>query len=218
MIEIKINNKLYRYEEEELSIDRIPLDRKIAFENLSFLTSLFNKEEMNYFIFYGTLLGIIRENDFIEYDTDTDIVLFYKDKDKFLELIPSMDEYGFKIVRFTENIISIMKENEYIDLYFFQEKRNLLLRKIWYCQGLVIKYNILSNFKNYQFKNINVKIPENYNKALKYLYGKNWKIPIKNYHAKRHTKFTRLIIKIIPKRIIELLKKKRNTSNKKNSN
>ncbi len=40
---------------------------------------LFNRLQLNFFIQCGTLLGYTRENDFIAWDYDIDIGMFYKD-------------------------------------------------------------------------------------------------------------------------------------------
>ncbi len=57
--------------------------QKINFQNLLTVSSLLKKIE--YFIFYGTLLGIVREKNIIKHDDDIDFMVNHKSKKKFIK-------------------------------------------------------------------------------------------------------------------------------------
>ena len=66
----------------------IPIDRKYNAQNLKEVLPLL--EGLDYFIFYGTLLGLVREGDILEKDDDIDILV---DRKHFAELIGRFDKH-----------------------------------------------------------------------------------------------------------------------------
>ena len=71
-------------------------DRVIAKEALLYIDDIFKSENITFFLIFGTCLGTIRENDFIEHDIDIDLGTYKRDKDK---LIPAIK----KILKNKEN-------------------------------------------------------------------------------------------------------------------
>ena len=65
-----------------------PIDRKYNAQNLKEVLPLL--EGMEYFVFYGTLLGLVREGDILEKDDDIDILV---DRKHFAELIERFDKH-----------------------------------------------------------------------------------------------------------------------------
>ena len=61
-----------------------PIDRKYNAQNLKEVLPLL--EGMEYFVFYGTLLGLVREGDILEKDDDIDIILEYDTNHSWLTL------------------------------------------------------------------------------------------------------------------------------------
>ena len=57
--------------------------QKLNFQNLISISTLI--KDIEYFIFYGTLLGIVRENNVIKGDDDIDFMVDYKSKKKLLK-------------------------------------------------------------------------------------------------------------------------------------
>ena len=72
---------------------------------------------------FGTLLVAVREKNFIIHDEDIDIYIFNEDKDKILELIYEFKKFGFDVARYEKkSLFSIIRNNEYINFYFFKKK------------------------------------------------------------------------------------------------
>ena len=182
--EIHIDGNAFEYTEVALFHGRKLIDRKISKENLEILNGILQKTNCIYGLIFGTLLGAIREGNFIEHDEDVDIYMLSEFKTDLLRLLPFLREKGIELIRFEDNLISVMRNNEYIDIYFFEPQRK------WYFKKLRVhdnKYEMdaisLENPIKVLFLGMNIPIPSNARKLLRKTYGKNWKVPIKNSHA-----------------------------------
>ena len=181
---IDIDGDIFEYSEVALFHSRKLIDRKISKENLEILNGILEKTNFIYGLIDGTLLGAIREGNFIEHDEDIDIYLLSEFKTELLRLLPLLRDKGLELIRFEDNFISLMRNNEYIDIYFFESQRN------WYFKRLRVFDNnyemdaiSLENPINILFLGMNIPIPSNARKLLRKTYGKNWKVPIKGFHA-----------------------------------
>ena len=160
------------------------LNKKISKENLLILKETFDAAGLPFMIFFGTLLGAFREHDFITHDTDTDIILFESYRDLFNEVLPELEAQGLILTRSVKEnrVLSLYRNGEYIDLYFVILKR-IGIRKKWYIDLSSVSKNYLLSYKYYEFLGELFKVPENSVKVLKELYGRKWKIPVKDYEA-----------------------------------
>lgn len=92
------------------------LDKKIAKENLLIFKKIADKNGLKFWLVDGTLLGAIREKDFIRYDTDTDIQIDFKDIPILINCIPELMEHSLNPLRVAQTEISFAKDYEYIDV------------------------------------------------------------------------------------------------------
>jgi len=120
-----------------------------------------NKNNIDYYVDMGSLLGIIRDKKLIATDTDADISLNNYELIDIWKLVNKLhNESGFKVIRFNEmenmnSVISVLKDDMYIDIYLTKSKLNTQLH----------------NWDNFDFK-----IPVYPEKYLKKIYG-DWKTP-----------------------------------------
>ena len=54
------------------------IDKEIAFENLCLLKSILDANGIKFQLAFGTLLGVVREHDFIDHDEDIDLAFSMK--------------------------------------------------------------------------------------------------------------------------------------------
>jgi lipopolysaccharide cholinephosphotransferase len=180
-----INGKKYKYDA-DLSVlkGKGPLNKEIARSNLFDLIEIFDKHNIKYFLAYGTLLGAVRGGDFIDHDKDMDIGVVdctYKD---IIQCIPDMDTIGFVVLR-SRNIFhpfSVIRNGEFIDIFIFKPN-NKKHPAYWVAGDYRIYGNYLEKITTIKFFGRDVNVPHNYEKMLEDLYGRDWKVPIRDCPA-----------------------------------
>lgn len=162
---------------------------------LESLTLTLSKNNINYSIMYGTLLGYARNKKFISYDDDIDIIINKKDLSNLEKLFPEIKTYAnvFKmskpIVNQTlyyklypkKDFIKVSKKEyggdygwPFIDIFIYENKGDHL-----YFQSHKKKVNIKEEFidgflySHNNDKKYKIKLFKNYEKILDSLY-KNW--------------------------------------------
>ncbi len=182
------DERLYFKEKEFVQYSGKKINLEIAKENLEILHSVLEKTKIKYGLIFGTLLGAIREQNFIAHDEDIDIYILNEDRDDFLRLLREVKNYGFEVVRYHYDLLSIMRKNEYIDIYFFRTKKKFGILKL---RVLTTTFecaaNYLENPTRLMFLGMNMPIPNNAEELLVKMYGKDWKVPKIDYGAVPNT-------------------------------
>ena len=173
-------------------------------ETIEILNSNFNQ---SFYIGGGTLLGFIRESDFIEWDDNIDL-LFNLNEESLNNLIKLQSIFLEK-----NYVARIIKKKNYLKLSLYKHGY-----KIDLCSYLKIKNFYLSNeykfpvdcleqFKIVKFKGTKVNIPSKYEKYLNYIYG-DWKTPKKNnYGTVKSTTIVRVKASLFFYKIKHILQK-----------
>jgi len=152
---------------------------KKALDNLETICSHLDNVRIDYRIFFGTLLGAVREKALIAHDSDTDIMLVSFNPDKLIKIDKLLKADGFKRVPKNEKeIISYSRNGEVTDFYCFKKIEKYF--KLW---NIIIDEVLINEWVYLEISNVFFKAPKNYIDCLIQLYGKSWRIPIKHYHA-----------------------------------
>lgn len=194
---IKTSRGEYLFKPRNLFHGRKKINRKIARENILILRDILKNKNLRWGLIFGTLLGAVRENNFIAHDEDVDIFIFYEDKNKILDLIYKFKKFGFEVARYEKNsLFSIIRNNEYIDFYFF--KKTLFGRRCldYFVPKSFFKRKAKIKFFNKYFPTLN-----NVHEYLEFQYGKDWKVPKKNSHAKPNIFWKKLMKSKFPSAI-----------------
>jgi phosphorylcholine metabolism protein LicD len=123
----------------------------------------------DWFIAYGTLLGIVRENSCIKNDDDIDIICDKKYKARIKEVLLNN---GFILSLKTKDFIQFHLNGIQVDFYLCTIQDNNFIdnhqKKIWVnCYPLIRK----------KWNSVILQFPNNPIERLEHLYGKDWFIP-----------------------------------------
>lgn len=157
------------------------IDKTIAFENLLILKKILDNNDIPFMLSYGTLLGAVRDSDFITHDEDIDLSIKEEYRNKFLSTLKELYQYGFEVVRYDRrDLYSIMRKGEYIDFYFFRPCGN----NRWECSGLLSLDEFFGEPDAITFRGVEFKTHSNHIDYLLMEYGLDWRTPIEwnNYY------------------------------------
>lgn len=213
-LKIETPQGIYKYKFVPIFLGYKQIDKAKAKENLLLLKSILDKHHIMFMLAYGTVLGAIREHDFITHDEDIDLIVLMKDRDRFYNLLYVLRDNGFEVIRHeNRGFLSIMRNGEYTDFYFFKdypEHPGYMLC----CQDLYYKDD-LENPELIDFLGTKFCVPRYPEKYLRYNYGENWRTPVKfnNYQMPPLKIKLKQLIQyfkiIIPAHLTELLQSKK---------
>ena len=204
-MKIETLNGQYEYEPTHLFYGKKLINKVQAKENLMLFKKVLDKSGITFGLIYGTLLGAVREKDFINHDEDVDVFILDENRENLLKLLFLFREYGFEVARYKNDLLSLIREDDYIDIYIFNKA--LFGRK---CNGDFLPKRFFLEFDELEFFDSCFKTVHQPIKFLEFAYGKTWSVPQKNRPAEVKSTLTNIritIIKFLPKRIFLLLKK-----------
>jgi len=139
------------------------------------LTYLQEYQIRNWFISYGTLLGIIRNNSCIDQDDDVDIIIDQSEKEKLERLI---HEKGIRYAIKKPDIFKIVVEAQKptVDLYISTMKNENDYHDTW---NKVIWSNCRP-ISQREWNGTLLQLPHDVETKLKNRYGDNWMIPMRS--------------------------------------
>ncbi len=152
------------------------LDPKIEEENLAIFDKVAKKNGLRYGMCYGTLLGAIREHDFIAHDEDIDLFILKEDLDQFKSMLFDLRENGLEVIRYDrrDGLCSVMRKGEYIDIYIFDK----LVPGVRETVGYPIPEKYVTELAPMKFKGLDILAPVESEEAMIFCYGETWNIPI----------------------------------------
>lgn len=172
---IKLTTGVLRYKTHPLFLGVKKIDKKIAAQNLALLKVVLEKHDIIFGLIAGTLLGAVREDDFISHDEDIDLFLLDEQRQKFIDLLPELMLAGFEVARYDRRgLLSMIRNGEYIDFYFFTP----LSEGLRHCCGWCVPEIFLLQTTTIRFKGDDYVVPQDSEGYLLYQYGDTWRTPI----------------------------------------
>jgi len=162
---------------------KIPIDKVQARDNFNYVVEAMNRAGLEFWLSFGTLLGAVREHDFIAHDIDTDIGCHIEDMEVVVNVILNeLMEKGFDFVRFSGCLATVVRDGAYLDFYWFHPVVNKKTGK----KGLCCNDYIVPDdgFVKTYFAGQCVNIPVKAEVLLEKWYGKDWRVPKKGVIAK----------------------------------
>lgn len=162
---------------------------KFNIDNLVYISEKLKKFE--HFIFYGTLLGITRENNILKNDDDIDFLINIDDKQNVLDIFKSSEIFSINEKVGNDFFVQLINKKEdiktFVDFYFYINNQNI--------EYIIEKHNFLSSIdldskaihipKKLIFPIIKrdifpiVNVPNKPVEVCEYLYGSEWSKPLR---------------------------------------
>jgi lipopolysaccharide cholinephosphotransferase len=201
----------YEYQPVDLhQSDKKPINKQQADDNLRKLVSILETAGIRHGLIYGTLLGAVRQGDFIDYDEDVDVFVLHEDKPLVMKALFELRDLGLEVIRYTGNMLSLMHGGDYIDLYFFKETKGQ--RR---CGGLMHDAEYFADRDRVVLRSNEYWCPKAPIKFLESVYGPEWRVPKKNAPATPSSKTWKiwrwLVTSVLPPALVKLLRQSRAT-------
>lgn len=148
---------------------------------------------IQFWLDFGTLLGIYRDGKLISHDTDIDIAMFLSDYSE--DVITTLEKHGFTYERklvvddgkyALEQAFSFL--NVKMDIFYYTRKGDKCISHLFPLNDkkeYVVRelYTTYTGFRKIEFLNEEFDIPKDTELRLVETYGKDYKIPIKNWYT-----------------------------------
>jgi hypothetical protein len=160
----------------------IPIDRKYNLFSLSLVAPLI--KDMDYFLFFGSLLGYHREGNLLAKDDDLDIFINQKHTK---EVILILKKIGFKIrvlnPSFIQGTTRVGKTQIYVDFFMYQvEKENVIDRwnfSMGIGSAMHVPCDILFPTQDASIGSLHFKVPHDPEACCRFVYGENYMKPMR---------------------------------------
>ncbi len=174
-------------------------DPQRLLKNMVIIRNILAKHDIPCWLHYGTCLGAIREHNFIAHDDDADMGIYGKDYEKFMSLLPELEEAGLinvpesdwngRLIQFINKPESGQDTHrggaEQVDVFYETEIRILRIFKRWNLGGRIsVPYRFFKTLDTTTFLGETFYIPHDAANLMKLLYGKTWQTPIANVPSK----------------------------------
>ena len=188
MAVVRLGNLLYKYEKEDLKIENLPEITHDDAKEILFVTKKICAEfGLKVYLAFGTLLGAVRDKDFIKGDLDVDV--YVKDEELLFSHLDYLEKKGLSLIRVVKhNTYSFRYKNNpkcYIDLYIARDAFN-----IWslYCSeicGLATPKKFLDDGK-IEFLGEVFDCPKNPEEILEFWYTSSWNVPLDKSESEKY--------------------------------
>ena len=153
------------------------INREIAYKNLEDISKSLSGK-LKWGVAYGTLLGIVRDGNFIEWDEDVDLYILEEEEVFFRTILPDILNKGFELIRYERGgLYSIQRDGEFTDFYVLKKVSSELRYTL---DGGFVFEKYLTEQKEIQFNDITLIIPAEIDEYLTFEYG-DWRTPVRFY-------------------------------------
>ena len=174
MAKIKTSRGVLKYEKHLLHFGDKVMNKEVMLDNLQVLALYLDKIGINWGPAFGTLIGIVRNEDFQPWKPLFDIYILKEDEERFKDILWLMKEVGFDLVRYERRGLYYLCRNEEYIKVFVLHKISSAVRHTGGTDFIHEKY--LQNTVKWDFKGVQLNVPAEVDEYLTFQYG-DWTIP-----------------------------------------
>lgn len=174
MAHIKTSKGFLEYKSHLLDFGNKVLEPVQMLENLKVFSVYLDKIGINWGPAFGTLIGIVRNEDFQPWKPVFDIYILREDEERFKDILWLLREVGFHLVRYERRgRYYLERKGEYIKV-FVLTKVCSDVRHTGSSDFIHEKY--IQNTVKWDFKGVELNVPQDVDEYLTFQYG-DWTIP-----------------------------------------
>lgn len=158
-------------------------DKVLAHENLKILSSYLDRVGLIWGPAFGTLIGIVRNDDFLPWAQSLDLFFLKEDEERFKDLLWKLKEEDFELVKYERRgLYTLQRNGGYTNFYVFRK----ISPDIRHSGGRdFIHEKYIQKTVKWNFKGIDLNVPEELDEYLTFQYGE-WVNPIQTTNFKKN--------------------------------
>lgn len=175
MAKIKTSRGLIEFNQHIIYDGMKRLDHVVAIENLRILALHLDRIGLNWGPVFGTLIGIVRNDDFLPWAQSLDLYFLKEDEERFKDLLWKLKDEGFDLVKYERRgLYTLQRKGEYSNFFVFRK----ISPDIRHSGGRdFIHEKYIQKTVKWEFNGINLNVPEELDEYLTFQYG-DWVKPI----------------------------------------
>lgn len=175
MSHIKTSKGFLEYKNHLLYFGNKVINKEVMLENLRIISLYLDKIDINWGPAFGSLIGMVRNEDFQPWKPIFDIYILKEDEERFKDILWSLLEVGFNLVRYERRGYYFLERNgEYIKFYVLAK----ISSDVRHTAGaFYIHDKYLQNTVKWDFYGIEMNVPVEVDEYLTFHYGEDWTIP-----------------------------------------
>lgn len=175
MAHIKTSKGFLEYKSHFLYLGGKVMDKNVMLDDLRILALYLDKIDINWGPAFGTLIGIVRNDDFQPWKPAFDIYILKEDEERFKDALWLMKDAGFILMRHERRGLYIVERNGEFFRIFVLHKICSDVRHTGGADFIHEKY--LQNTVKWNFKGIMLNVPAEVDEYLAFQYGEDWTTP-----------------------------------------
>jgi len=182
MRSIKTSKGWLEYNNQYLYLGDKKIDPQVMIDDLKILSFYLDKIDICWGPAFGTLIGIVRNDDFIPWIPNFDIFILKEDEERFKDVLWLLKEEGFQLVRYERRgLYYLERKGEYFKIFVLRK----ISSEIRHTGGSDFVYEkYLQNTVKWDFKGVELNVPQELDEYLSFQYG-NWIVPAQTKFYKR---------------------------------
>lgn len=182
MRSIKTSKGWLEYNNQYLYLGDKKINPQVMIDDLKILSFYLDKIDICWGPAFGTLIGIVRNDDFIPWIPNFDIFILKEDEERFKDVLWLLKEEGFQLVRYERRgLYYLERKGEYFKIFVLRK----ISSEIRHTGGSDFVYEkYLQNTVKWDFKGVELNVPQELDEYLSFQYG-NWIVPAQTKFYKR---------------------------------
>ena len=175
MPHIRTSKGFLEYSSHLLYFGNKVINKEVMLDCLHILSRYLDKIDINWGPAFGTLIGIVRNDDFQPWKPVFDIYILKEDEERFKDVLWLLRDEGFKLIRYERRGLYIIERKEELIKVFVLHKISSDVRHTGGSDFIHEKF--LQNTIKWDFKGIQFNVPADVDEYLAFQYGEDWTIP-----------------------------------------